>query len=235
MQPYFIPYLGHFSLINVVDEWIFFDLSQHKPKSWMTRNRLLHPQGGCTYSSVPLINNSISIPVKDVIIKNVDDFRTSLLGKLSAYRRMNAPYYYNTVSIVESAFYILSTEKLVDLNVAFIKAVCNYLYIDFNYCLSSELSLNYDEIQGPGDWALVIAKTVGADTYINPISGEGLFNKEKYNQSGVDIKFLKFEPFVYDQFGREFIENLSILDVLMWNDKQTVINYLNEPDFNVVV
>ena len=228
MQPYFIPYLGHFSLINAVDKWVVFDLSQHKPKSWMTRNIILHPKAGSTYSSVTLINNSTSIPVKDAVIKNVFNVKSTLLGKLSAYKRMNAPYFINVMHIVDNAFNKLSTDKLVDLNVAFIIAVCDYLSIDFDYCFSSNLNINYNEIKEPGDWALEISKSVGARTYINPISGEHLFDKEKYRASGVEINFLKYTSFIYDQSGRDFIGNLSILDVLMWNDKNTVTNYLNE-------
>ena len=29
MQPYFFPYLGHFSLISSVDKWVVFDVTQY--------------------------------------------------------------------------------------------------------------------------------------------------------------------------------------------------------------
>ena len=43
MQPYFFPYLGHFALIAAVDEWVVFDIPQYTRKSWINRNRVLHP------------------------------------------------------------------------------------------------------------------------------------------------------------------------------------------------
>lgn len=46
MQPYFFPYLGHFSLIAASDAWIVFDVRQYTPRTWMNRNRILHPTGG---------------------------------------------------------------------------------------------------------------------------------------------------------------------------------------------
>jgi len=49
MQPYFFPYLGHFSLISSVDKWIVFDVTQYTPKTWMNRNRILHPKTGWQY------------------------------------------------------------------------------------------------------------------------------------------------------------------------------------------
>ena len=42
MQPYFFPYLGHFSLIAAVDEWIVFDVTQYTP------NLLKHSQNVLT-------------------------------------------------------------------------------------------------------------------------------------------------------------------------------------------
>lgn len=32
MQPYFFPYLGHFSLIASVDRWYVFDITQYTPE-----------------------------------------------------------------------------------------------------------------------------------------------------------------------------------------------------------
>jgi hypothetical protein len=46
MQPYFFPYLGHFALISQCEKWVVFDITQFTPKSWMSRNRVLHPKQG---------------------------------------------------------------------------------------------------------------------------------------------------------------------------------------------
>ena len=61
MQPYFFPYLGHFALIANVDAWIVFDVTQYTPKTWINRNRVLHPTSGANWVSVALKNSSISI------------------------------------------------------------------------------------------------------------------------------------------------------------------------------
>ena len=45
MQPYFFPYIGYFSLIANTDLWVVFDTPQYTRKSWMNRNRILHPRG----------------------------------------------------------------------------------------------------------------------------------------------------------------------------------------------
>ena len=54
MQPYFFPYLGYFSLIKHTDEFILFDPVQFIRHGWIERNRILKPENGWQYISVPL-------------------------------------------------------------------------------------------------------------------------------------------------------------------------------------
>ena len=41
MQPYFIPYIGYFQLINLVDQFVIYDNIQFTKKGWIKRNRIL--------------------------------------------------------------------------------------------------------------------------------------------------------------------------------------------------
>ena len=68
MQPYFFPYLGHFALIAAVDEWIVFDITQYTRKSWVNRNRVLRPDGGWQYVSIPLRDSSIHIKTSEAVV-----------------------------------------------------------------------------------------------------------------------------------------------------------------------
>ncbi len=52
MQPYFFPYIGYFSLIKHVDEFILFDTPQFIRHGWIERNRIKNAGGGvCLYIS----------------------------------------------------------------------------------------------------------------------------------------------------------------------------------------
>ena len=46
MQPYFFPYLGYYQLMMAVERWIVFDIVKYADRSWMNRNRVLHPTTG---------------------------------------------------------------------------------------------------------------------------------------------------------------------------------------------
>lgn len=227
MQPYFFPYLGHFGLIANVDEWIVFDVTQYTPRSWINRNRVLHPKQGWSYISVPLANSSISINIHEARILNVVGARKLVLGKLSHYRRA-APRYGSVVALVEEAFADLADNSLVRLNVRGLSAVCRHLEIPFRFRILSELGFKPTQNLGPGGWAPMICERVGATSYVNPAGGRALFDPADFAVRGIDLLFAETEPLYYETGRFEFEPGLSILDVLMWNAPDKVGVWLHE-------
>ena len=220
MQPYFFPYLGHFALISQCETWVVFDITQYTPKSWMSRNRVLHPKEGWNYISVPIANASISIKTAQAQILSFAEVAPSLLGKISHYRR-RAPFYAPVVRLITEIF-STPTDRLVALNVRALDAVCRYLGIRFDYALASELELTLPEIDHPGGWAPAISRCLGATEYINPISGRSIFRQVDFEAAGIALKFLDFRNFVYPTGPYRFEEGLSILDVMMWNEPAAI-------------
>jgi WbqC-like protein family len=222
MQPYFFPYLGHFALIAAVDEWVVFDVTQYTRKSWINRNRILHPVRGWQYLSVPLVNSSIHISIAEAAIAKPAELKKYVLGKLSHYARQ-APYYRAVCEIVGSTFADLPDSSLVCLNVSGLRAVCDYLGLPFRYQICSRLALDLPDGLTAGQWAPWMA-----DVYINPVGGRDLFNPADFTRYGIELQFLDFTPFVYSTPGYTFESGLSILDVLMWNSPAAVTRAVRE-------
>lgn len=225
MQPYFFPYLGHFALIASTDAWVVFDITQYTPKTWMNRNRVLHPKEGWNYVSVPLSNSSISIATSEARVLNVADTRRSVLGKLSHYRS-KAPYYRAVEGLVQAAMADDTDDRLTHLNARGLRLVCEYLGLPFNYRICSELDLDLPEKLPPGGWAPAICSALGASGYVNPVGGRDLFDPADFTSRGISLEFLSFELGAYDTAPYQFEPGLSILDVLMWNSPQTVVDML---------
>lgn len=223
MQPYFFPYLGHFALIAHTDAWVVFDITQYTPKTWMNRNRVLHPKEGWNYIGVPLVNSTISIKTSEARLSNLADARRSVLGKLTHYRK--TPYYRAVEALVQEAMSGDDT-SLVNLNVRGLRAVCEYLGLAFDYRICSELDLPLPEKLPPGGWAPAISSMLGATGYVNPAGGRELFDPADFASRGVELQFLSFEHPVYDVGAYRFEAGLSILDVLMWNAPHTVVDML---------
>jgi len=227
MQPYFFPYLGHFGLIASVDEWIVFDVTQYTPKSWINRNRVLHPKEGWNYISVPLVNSSISIKIHEARVLDLAATRKSVLGKLSHYQH-TAPYFPEVIALVELAFADLADDSLVRLNARGLSAVCRYLEIPFQFRILSKLDLDLPENPGPGRWAPMVCERLGATSYVNPAGGRALFDPADFAVRRIELFFAETEPLYYETGPFKFEPGLSILDVLMWNSPERIAAWLRE-------
>jgi len=227
-QPYFLPYIGYFCLINLVDEFILFDTVQFERHSWIERNRILKPNGGWQYISVPLIKSKQNTPIKDMKINNEIKWQNRLLAQLVHYQK-KAPYYKNIINLLSSIIYNYY-DNITDLDRDLLITICNYLEINTPILKLSNLNININEVKAPDEWALNICLAYGADSYINLPGGITFFNKDKYENSGIKLNFLKLKEIIYSQKNNIFIPNLSIIDLMMFNDVPTIKNYLNQYD-----
>ena len=221
MQPYFFPYLGYFALIARSDRWVVFDITQYTAKSWLTRNRILHPTHGWQYVHVPIVGGPLEMRIREANLGNAVAAEQKMLGQLAHYRK-RAPHFADVIALVERAFIQRGGDGLVDLNVSALAAVCQYLNVPFNYAICSKLDLSLPTQMQPGEWALEICAQLGATEYINAPGGRELFDPAAFALRGIELSFLTPPRMVYDCSPYEFIEHLSILDILMWNDPGTV-------------
>ncbi len=221
MQPYFFPYLGYFELIHRTDRWVVFDIVAYRRKSWMNRNRILHPEEGWQYVTIP-VERLGGGTIREARVKNRQATRDRVLGQLEHYRR-HAPYFDGVRELVAGAFDACPDDSLVTLNVHTLAAVCGYLGIEFDYTICSQLDLDLPPIEHPGQWAVEICDRLGATDYLNPPGGREIFRLEEFASRGIELHIQNPPPFRYRCGHREFIENLSILDVLMWNNPEQVM------------
>src|ERR1700676_5457932 len=163
MKPYFFPHLGHFALIAAVDEWIVFDITQYTRKSWINRNRVLHPNGGWRYISIALLHSSIHTKISEARVADPREQERSILGKLYHYKN-RAPYYAQVCDIVRSAF-ADADDSLVSLNVSGLRAVCEYLGLRFRHRICSQLNVEFPDKMPPGRWAPWLSGVLSAEIY----------------------------------------------------------------------
>lgn len=225
MQPYFFPYLGYFDLINYADRWIVFDAVQYIRHGWINRNRILHPKEGWQYITVPLRKHSREALIKDVEINDDIAWREKIVGQLQHYKK-RAPHFRETLALVEDCLG-LREPSIARLNAAILAKVCTHLGIDFDCAIFSEMDLALGPIEGPGDWALEIASTMGAEEYVNPPGGEGIFDGTRFAERGIELTIRHMPPMEYSCRGYGFEPGLSIIDVLMWNPPEIVRAFLD--------
>jgi hypothetical protein len=226
MQPYFLPYLGYFSLIKHTDEFILFDTVQFIRHGWIERNRILKPSNGWQYIMVPLKKHSRETLIKDIEINNDQQWKEKILAQLQHYKKQ-APYFSNVIDILNEIF---SKEyaTIVDLNLASLKTVCYYLGINTPIQVFSLMNIDIEPANAPDEWALNICKALGnVDEYWNPPGGQSFFDKKKYESAGINLKFHSAILTDYDQKRNVFEPGLSIIDVMMFNSVDEINKMLD--------
>lgn len=226
MQPYFFPYIGYFSLIKQTDRFILFDTVQFIRHGWIERNRILKPNEGWQYISVPLNKYSRDIKIMDICINNTGNWKEKTFRQLEHYKK-RAPYYNEALEVIKEALDI-DTNSIVKLNENIIKTICKYIGININVEIFSKMNLEIIEANAPDEWALNICKALGnVSEYWNPEGGLDFFDKTKYTSNNIDIKFMRMNLEEYSQRRNAFESGLSIIDVMMFNDSQFINNMLD--------
>ena len=226
MQPYFLPYLGYFSLIKHTDEFILLDTVQFIRHGWIERNRILKPSDGWQYIMVSLKKHSRETLIKDIEINNEQQWKEKILAQLQHYKKQ-APYFSNVIDILNEIF---SKEyaTIVDLNLASLKTVCNYLGINTPIQVFSLMNIDIEPANAPDEWALNICKALGnVDEYWNPPGGQSFFDRKKYENAGINLKFHSAILTDYDQKRNVFEPWLSTIDVMMFNSEEEINKMLD--------
>jgi len=217
MQPYFLPYIGYISLIKHTGQFILFDTVQFIRHGWIERNRVLKQDEGWQYIKVPLIKKSgRGTLIKDVKINNNENWQGKILAQIQHYKK-KAPYYFKVVSLLDEIF-SEKYEDIVSLNKASLEKILRYLEINKTLKVFSRMNLQTENVCAPDEWALNICKAIeGVDEYWNPPGGQDFFDKSKYDNNGIKLKFLNISLIQYNQSRNVFESGLSILDVMMFN------------------
>jgi hypothetical protein len=224
MQPYFMPYIGYFQLINSVDQFIIYDNIQYTKKGWINRNRIL-ANGKDQLITLPIKKDSDYL---DVVKRELSESWRKDKNKMinvikSSYNK--APYFEETFELISKCLNN-PEENLFKFIYDSIVLINSYLDIKTPITISS--SINANHALKSQNKVLSLCKVQNADVYINSIGGVELYDKETFKQNGIKLNFIKSNPIKYKQFNNEFVSWLSIIDVMMFNSKEQIQEYLNE-------
>lgn len=224
MQPYFMPYIGYFQLINAVDKFVIYDNIKYTKKGWINRNRIL-VNGKDQYISLPLKKDSdyLNINERELSDSWVNE-RRKLLNKLKA-SYAKSPFY-NSVNILLEDILNHSEKNLFNFIFNSIQKVCYYLDIKTPLVKSSSLEIG-NSLKGSLK-VIEICNCLKSNYYLNPIGGINLYNKDEFLRNYIELSFLKSDEIIYNQFKNNFLPFLSIIDILMFNSKSEIRVFLNK-------
>ena len=223
MQPYFLPYIGYFQLINSVDVFVIYDTIEFTKKGWINRNRILVNNEAQLFS-IPLKKDSDFLNVNQRFLsENWASEKTKLLNKIKgSYQK--SPYYSENIGLFLECFQF-ENNNLFEFILHSVKKICAVLDIKTNIIVASSISINH-ELKS-SEKVKAICKELLADEYINTIGGIDLYDKNDFNAAGIKLNFIKTSPFSYHQNNQNFIPFLSVLDLFMFNSVTEIKEILN--------
>jgi len=223
MQPYFIPYIGYWQLLNAVDQYVIYDDVNFIKGGWINRNRILvnkAPQ----YFNIPMLGASPNKLINEVGV-NQDEkvINKNLRIMQAAYGK--APYFNDVFPMIEKMLWC-GEAHLASYITLSTRLICDYLNISTKLVISSDIDKN-NQLAGQ-DKVLEICRILGASDYYNAIGGRALYSFEAFKEKGIRLHFLQRNEICYKQFGEQFYPDLSIVDVIMFNPKERVQEMLGE-------
>jgi hypothetical protein len=222
MQPYFLPYIGYFQLIAAADQFIVYDNIKYTKKGWINRNRMLR-NGVATTFSLPLKQGTDTMHVRERELACA--FRPKKLMNQFCEAYLHSPYFRETLPLLEEIIFFNHSNLFQFIHHS-ITLVCESLGIQTDILASSCIPIDHT-LKGQ-EKVIALCKALGATTYINPSGGVELYDHAEFMSAGIELKFIKPDPFEYPQPGNAFEPWLSIIDPLMYCQRPHLISAVHQ-------
>ena len=208
LQSNYIPWKGYFDLINMVDEFIFYDEVQYTKNDWRNRNKIKTPQG-IQWLTIPVRQESLDQKIKDTKISdkkwNIKHWRTI------SQNYSKAKYFKDYKDIFEELYLTCDEEYLSQINYKFITTINEILEIKTKLSWSSEFEL----VDGQTEKLLGICKDCNADIYLSGPAAKDYFNEDLAKQENIKVEWMDYSGYKeYEQLNPPFEHGVSILDLI---------------------
>lgn len=221
MQPYFMPYIGYWQLIRAVDIFVILDDVNYIKRGWINRNYILC-NGQRHLLSLPVKNVSQNRHIRQHEFSCQADSWQNALKTIKLFYH-NAPYFSQVFPLL-SQFLSVKSGGVTEILAAQFNIITSYLDIPARILISSEVA----DTSGYKNQAkiLQICKYLGATEYVNLPGGKALYDSSHFAAENISLNFIEPGKVRYDQFGGPFVDSLSFIDILMFNDKETIGDFL---------
>ncbi len=209
MQPTYLPWLGYFSLIDYVDQFVFLDCVQFDKRSWQQRNKILTANGPVWLSVPVLTRGKFADDISDICIDTSSNFSKKHINSIrQSYQKSEYfdEYFDYFSNIIDGDF-----EYISDLNIRLIVCLMEMLKIDCATIRASELG-----VEGSKDQLLAnISKTLEAGRYVSPVGSIGyLRDSDAFSSFGIDVLYNDYQHPIYKQLHGSFEPYMSVIDLL---------------------
>ena len=209
VQSNYIPWKGYFDLMNMVDEFIFYDDMQYTKRDWRNRNKI-STSSGLKWLTIP-------VSVKGRYLQKINETTISDPGWAKNHwdtiRHVyhKAKFFRNYSQIFEEFYLNCEEIYLSKVNIRLIQIVNNILQIETKLSSSEDFNL----IDGKTERLLDLCKQAGGDVYVSGLSAKDYFKENLAESFGIEVEWITYSSYPeYNQVNKPFEHGVSILDLI---------------------
>ena len=218
-QPFFFPYITYFQLIKFAEVFLIADDFNYTPQSWINRNYIL--MNGDEY----LFNLSVIGASQNKLINEVyvAENQHKLLRTIEVcYSK--APFFKDFFPILKDIFQYENKNVAKFIGNSLIQTA-NYLHFDTKFIYSSEIEGLNRSLKAQAR-VLDFCNVLKVKEYINLPSE--LYDQKEFKKNNIDLYFLDSKPVTYKQYANDFVPDLSMIDILMFNSVEQTNELLTQ-------
>jgi len=218
-QPNYLPYPGFFRKIAAAEEFLVVDTTQfvkRGPFGWIHRNRIRTPNGPIWLTLPVLSKGRYHQTILEVELDPTRDWAKKHWKSIEwNYRR--APFWERFAPGL-CAIYERPWHRIAPFNIEIIRWFLAELALERPVHLASELAAT----GASTDYILAFCRELGADVFLSGKHGRDYLEVEKFATAGIELLFQEYEPPRYTPPGGTEMENLSMLDLLLWKGDEAI-------------
>lgn len=206
-QPNYIPWLGYFFKISQVDYFVFLDDAQYSNEGMHNYHYIKSPQGPVR----------LKIPVQQTLGDKINEVRTKdeLGWKMKHLRLIEKNYmeakFFDEVYSDFKELLLQDYHSLSDMNTTIIRYYISKFEINTKLTYSSDFNITTSrEVK-----VIDLCKALNASVYFSGTGARTYQKEENFTKRGVELRYLEFKPFEYNQLWNGYQKNTSIIDYLM--------------------
>jgi len=207
-QPNFIPWPGYFNKIYKSDIFILLDDVEFTKNSLINRNNI-KAHGKELRLTVPVVYQSMRQLISETLIANHKSVKKNWKSIEQNYSKSD---FFHEYSGDFRNIFLQEYKYVHELNIALLKLILDILNVNTKVVTSSSIALN--EITCKNTRIINLCKSVGATEYLSGVGAREYNDDEMYRQASIKLTYQNFKISEYKQLGQEFLNGLSILDML---------------------
>ncbi|WBW96615.1 WbqC family protein [Oceanirhabdus sp. W0125-5] len=214
-QPNYIPWIGYFNKIFLCDVFVVLDEVKFVKDSVIQRNKIKNSQSQELRLTIPVLKGNTKI--KEICIDNRQNWRRKHWK--SIFYSYSKCKNWGFIGYDLEEIYKRDWNNLCDLNMEIIKLILEKLNIRTKIIFESEIK---GDLGFKNERLINLCKSFNADTYLSGIGAKAYNDEDMYNKENIKLAYQDFTPPIYIQKHNNFIPNLSIIDLLFNEGRNSI-------------